>query len=181
MNLKNFFEEKLKETEREIKVKENKEKILNFIENNSSKGDFIHWLINNTKGSVFSEEDSWESIKEKIIENPSISYSLLRSYAVNLKGEKIVEEAIEKLIKESQQTQEIFRKVSFLGGFKKFSILIGGGLIFLGILEIISAVVLILENTFFSFLSINLRLALVAFLVVAGIFNFLGGIFLSVM
>lgn len=177
-SLRKFWLEKEKA---EMK-KERKLKVLNFIENNSAKSDFIHWLLNNTKGLVFSEEDEWERIKQEVSESSDVSYSLLRSYAITLKEEKIAEEALEELMEETEEAEEVARRLTFLGRFKKLSIAIGGALLFLGIIKIIIAVLLILEPAILSpLVSQDLRLGLTAVLGVAGIIDFLGGIFLSAM
>lgn len=162
--------------------KEKKLKALRFIENNSTKSNFIHWLINNTKGEVFCEEDDWEDIREKISESSSIPYSLLRSYAITLKEDKIAEEALEELMEETEEAEEVARRLTFLGRFKKLSIAIGGALLFLGIIKIIVSVVWLMEPTMIlPLVNQNLKLAFIAFLVTAGIIDFLGGIFLSAM
>ncbi len=181
--MKDFLLRKVEKVEEEVKEKEKKEKILNFIENNSSKIDFIHYLLNNTKGSPFNEEDSWKEIKEKIIQTSSISYGLLRNYAINLKGEKILTETIEKLIKEREETQEIAKRIQLLGNFKKFSILIGGSLIFLGIIEILAGIILVIEPLNLEIFLFNptFRLGFISLLLTAGIFDLLGGVLLSVM
>lgn len=162
--------------------RERKLKILDFIENNSSKSDFIHWLLNNTEGLAFSEEDSWPKIKREISENSDISYALLRGYAITLKKEKITEEALEEMIEETEEAEEVARKLTFLGRFKKFSIGIGGALLFLGVIKIIGAVILVLESSaLFPAVSLNLKFALASLIGVAGIIEFLGGIFLIAM
>lgn len=159
-----------------------KTRILEFIENNSSKSDFLHYLLNNTKGMAFSEEDSWTKIKSQIEQSSDISYAMLRNYAINLKKGKITEEALSRVIQEAEEAEQAARRLTFLGRFKKFSIAIGGALLFLGITKIVAALFLVLgPPELIVFPPSHFYYALTAFLGVTGITELLGGIFLVAM
>ncbi|GEM_PF-2217061 len=162
------------------KILENKKRILDFIESNSKKSDFFHWLINNTKTVPFSENAGWEEIIQSIMEEKSISYSFLRDYAITLRKGEISDEALNRLIEETEEAEEVAKKLTFLGRFKKFSIAIGGILFFIGVLKIAATISLIFFNVPFlnPFLAQEIFLAAVLFIGAEGIIEFLGGIFL---
>ncbi len=162
------------------KDRENKRKILDFIESNSKKSDFFHWLINNTKTVPFSEGADWEEIINALMEEDKFNYSFLRDYAITLRKGEITDEALNKVIEETEEAEEIAKKLTFLGRFKKFSIAIGGILFFIGVVKIALAISLLFFNVPIlpPPFEHELFLSLVAFIGAEGIIEFLGGIFL---
>jgi hypothetical protein len=182
-SFKNIFK-KLKKTppEADLEQKQQKKKLLDFIENNTSKNEFIHWVLNNNGEIAFSEEDSWQIIKKEIFENVHISVADLRAYSVTLKDEQAREEALEKVVERTEEATDVAKELAALGHFKKISIAIGGALFLLGILRL-TLIALILLGI------ISPELAISATIINAGLFTFMlislleifGGIFLVIL
>lgn len=157
---------------------EKKEDTFDFIADNSSKDNFIHWLLNNTQTTV-SKDDDWSRIKSEVLTDENVSYAKLRDYAITLKPEKETEATLETVKKETEEAEEIARKLTFLGKLKKFSIAVGGIILFLGIAHLATVVLMISSPEFFDLTSnptINSTLAV--FLGLSGLTEILGGLLL---
>ncbi len=168
-----------------LKIKHNhrqkKAKVLEFIENKASKTDFIHWLLNNNQDIALSEKDDWATIKSKIIEQGKVSYNQLRTFSSTLEDGAILEETLKEVEKTTKEAEETARKLSDFNALKKFSIMIGGVLLFIGVLKLILAVglafgelniLLDLHKTDHTLLALNI------YLVTIGVFEVFGGLFL---
>ncbi len=158
-----------------------KKKVLEFIETKAAKTDFIHWVLNNNGSIALSEKDDWDTIKSKITKDKEISYNQLRSYSSTLEDGAILEETLKKVEKTTQEAEETARKLSDLGGLKKFSIMIGGVLIFLGAAKLLLAIGLTFGSwqVPFDFKGIDHALsALNVYLMTTGGVEVLGGVLL---
>lgn len=164
---------------KEASEQEKKLKTLEFIENHSPKEDFLKWIINNNNHLAFSDKDSWEELKTDISNDNKISHKMLRNYAITLEDEKITEEHLDEVVERTEEAEEVVEKLTFLGKFKKFSIAIGGGLFILGLVNLILAAVIMFEPIeYITFQSSVTAAELIAFLLITGITEFLGGILL---
>ena len=156
-----------------------KKRILDFIENNSAKADFLHWILNNTEEFAFSEEDNWKDIKKGVLESRKLSYSLLRDYAVTLEDGKAMEEVLGQIIEETEDAEKTVHRLNFLSRFKKFSVAIGGVVLFLGLIKIVLSLLFIFSTPEFLInVSPSLRILGTVFAGVSGLAECLGGIFL---
>lgn len=164
------------------KEKENVENprqdILDFIENNSSKDDLIHWLLNNTEITI-PKDDEWSDIKEKILNEKKVSLSALRDYSISLKKEEETADALESIKEEAEKAEEAVEKLSFAGYFGKLSIAIGGIILFLGLFNIAITILLFIKPDLLTFINeTTLNIALGVFLGLGGTIEMIGGLLL---
>ncbi len=160
---------------------EKKKDLFDFIAHNSSKGDFVHWLLNNTE-MVASQEDEWPDIKEKVLENKKVSFAQLRDYAIALTPGKEVEEALKTVKEKAEKAEETAEKLTFLGSLKKLSIAIGGVILFLGVIHLAATALIVFKPAVFSLSSDSITiLAIAIFAGLSGFVEILGGLFLMAM
>lgn len=162
---------------KEEKTLEKKRRILQFIENNASKTEFINWL-NTQHNIVFSEKTSWKDIKDKLLEQGKIKTGDLELYAASLSGDEDLKNLLQNVEEETQKAKKVARKLSYLSTFKKFSISIGGIIILEGIVFLLfglGEVLQIIDLPIPGDLTIYLTGASFLF----GVINIIGGILLS--
>jgi len=154
-----------------------RKKILDFIENNAKKSEFINWL--NTQHSVvFSEKSDWEDIKKEIYNKKEVATTNLQIYAASLSSEEDIKKLLQDVEEETQKAKQVVTKLSYLSGFKKFSIMMGGALILEGLVFFVFGVGFFLQIVDFGFTE-NLNLYTAAIVSLLGLLNITAGLLLA--
>lgn len=157
---------------------EKKKDLLDIIEDASSKEDFIHWILNHTDATITNTEE-WIDIKKKLIEDKKVSVSILRDYSITLKNGDDVTDALESVQKETDKAKEVVERLSFTGHLAKFAIAIGGVVLFLGLSNIVIALLIFLKPEFLNIINDSTLITSVAiFLGLGGIIQVIGGLLL---
>ncbi len=163
------------ESERQKYLK--RKKILEFIENNAKKSDFINWL-NTQHDLTFSEKEDWEDIKNRIIKEKKIRNKSLQIYAASLSSDEDIKKLIKDVEQETKKAKQVVTKLSYLSGFRKFSITAGGALILEGLVFFILG-----AGFFFGVLEFNISETLNIYIAVVssilGLLNITGGLLLA--
>lgn len=158
--------------------KSKKEKLLNFIESNAKKNEFINWL--NTQNDVaFTSEQSWDDIKKELSDLDEISAQKLRMFGASLSSEEDVEKLLEDVEQKTKEAEKVAKKLSYLSSFKKFSISIGGAIILEGLIFITVGVVLVFNLTDLVQFQNDLGLYIGIISSLFGLINLLGGLLLA--
>lgn len=157
--------------------KTKKEKILDFIEDNAAKDEFIEWL--NTQFDVaFSTNSSWEEIKESLMENGKVASNKLQMYAASLNSEQDIRNILKNVERETEKARTVASKLQYLSKFKKFSISLGGIITLQGLILIAFGIILL-----FQLIQLNLPQDLSLFTsiisILLGIVNLISGLLLS--
>lgn len=158
--------------------KDKKLKVLEFIENNGTKSEFLHWIINNNGDIAFSEKDSWETIKGKLCQDKKVTYENLRAYSASLKKKDDIKDGLEEVVETTEKAEETVKKLNFINNFRKFSIAVGGTIFFLGLLRLIAVGSFVFGIWDPNFLQQDLMYTVLALLTVIGLIELFGGIFL---
>ncbi len=159
------------------KKESKKEKILDFIEDNAAKDDFVEWL--NTQFDVaFSTDNGWEEIKESLMENRKVAANKLQMYAASLNSEQDIRNILKNVEQETEKAKNVASQLQYLSRFKKFSISLGGIITLQGLILIAFGLVLLFQvvqlglprdwSLFVSILS-----------VILGLVNLISGLLLS--
>ena len=154
-----------------------KEKILDFIEDNAPKDEFVEWL--NTKtDSAFSTNNGWEEIKEEVLDDKKVAASKLQMYAASLNSEKDLKSILKNVEEETEKARTVTNKLQYLSKFKKFSISLGGIITLQGLVLIVFGIILL-----FQLIQLNLPQDLSLFIsiisILLGIVNLISGLLLS--
>ncbi|MEF8846835.1 MAG: hypothetical protein V5A57_00125 [Candidatus Paceibacterota bacterium] len=154
-----------------------KQKILDFIEDNAPKDEFIEWL--NTQFDVaFSGNHGWEEVKEEVLDNKKISSSKLQMYAASLNSEQDLKSILKNVEQETEKARTMANKLQYLSKFKKFSISLGGIITLQGLVLIVFGFILLTQ-----LIQLNLPQDLSLFTsivsIILGIINLISGLLLS--
>jgi len=157
--------------------KSKKEKILDFIEDNAAKDNFIEWL--NTQFDVaFSTNSSWEEIEEELLDDGKVSSSKLQMYAASLNKEQDLRKILKNVEEETEKAKTVASKLQYLTKFKKFSISLGGIITLQGLILIAFGIILL-----FQLVQLNLpqdwSLFTSIISILLGIVNLISGLLLS--
>lgn len=157
--------------------KSKKEKILDFIEDNAPKDEFVEWL--NTQFDVaFSTNHDWGEIKEEILDNKEVSSSQLQMYAASLNNEKDLKNILTNVEKETEKARNVANKLQYLSKFKKFSISLGGIITLQGLVLIVFGIILITHLIDLG-LPQDLSLFTSIISILLGLVNLISGLLLS--
>lgn len=154
-----------------------KEKILDFIEDNAPKDEFVEWL-NTQSDSAFSTNSGWQEIKNSLLEDGDVSASELQMYAASLNADQDLKSILRNVQQETEKARTTASKLQYLSRFKKFSISLGGVITLQGLVLIVFGIILLFQliqlglprdlSLFYSIISILL-----------GIVNLISGLLLS--
>jgi hypothetical protein len=181
MNLSKFFPKLPFFKSARYNQRQKKAQILDLIENKAPKDNFVHWLLNNEFKVSVSEQDAWPTIKTEIVNSGGVPYQQLKTYFATLQDGAILEETLQEVRKTTEQAEATAKELSDLNSLKKFSIMIGGILTFLGLIKLGLISLLLFGNLDFLVslqASDHLFLALNIYLAAVGSFEVMGGIFL---
>lgn len=157
---------------------EQKEDLLSIIEDDSSKEDFIHWIINHTDATIPNTE-RWADIKKEVLENEKISVSLLRDYSITLKNGDDIQDAIKTVKDETDKARKVAEKLTFIGFLGKFAIAIGGIILFIGLINIAATFLIFARPDFFDTIKEPTLINIIGvFLGFGGFFQVIGGLLL---
>lgn len=156
-----------------VYVRGDREKLLENIENNASKGDFVGWL-NNQHGGAYSDSADWSNIKKAVL-GSNVSASELQSYAASLSSDADVKKLLRDVEKQTSEAQVVADKLSLLSTLKKFAVATGGACL-------LSAIILIgiAAGIWFDTITIGEieRYYLTAAALLLGVLQFFAGILL---
>lgn len=153
------------------------ETILSFIEDNAPKDKFIEWL--NTQFDVaFSDNNSWEEIKQSLLDNNDVGANKLQMYAASLTSEQDIRNILENVERETEKARTMASKLQYLSKFKKFSISLGGVITLQGLVLIVFGIILLFQIVQLG-LSRDLSLFYSIFSILLGIVNLVSGLLLS--
>lgn len=155
-----------------------RKKILDFIENNAKKTNFVNWL--NTQHDVaFSEKNDWEHITDRLLheDSKSVPTSALQTFAASLSSEEDVKKLLQDVEEETKKAQEVVHRLSYLSKFKRFTISVGGMILSEGVIFL-----LLSTGIFFNQINVGtgtteLYVGVIA--LVLGIVNVIAGLLLS--
>ncbi len=154
-----------------------RKKILEFIENNAKKSDFINWL-NTQHDVIFSEKEDWQDIKEGVLTNKEVKTSSLQIYAASLSSDEDIKKLLQNVEQETKKAKQVVTKLSYLSGLRKFSIMIGGALILEGLVFFILG-----AGFFFQVINFgvpeNLNIYISAISSLLGLLNIIAGLLLA--
>ncbi|MFW6143933.1 MAG: hypothetical protein ACOC4Z_03390 [Patescibacteria group bacterium] len=134
---------KQKNNKKQNQDKDKREKILEFIENNAKKNEFIAWL--NAQHDVgFSEDSSWQEIRSKLLDpqqeaSEKVKTPDLQIYAASLTSEQDIKDLLQNVEEETKEAKQTAHKLTYLSQFKKFAVGIGGAVFLEGIALLILA------------------------------------------
>lgn len=165
------------ENNKNIKEESELASLLTFIENNTSKENFIAWL-NTQQDRTFSEEDTWEHLKTELSGEDGVALSELKTYAKSLGEEQDVEHLLRTVKETTQEAEKTAERLNYLTTFKKFSVAIGGATIFSGIL-LFTVAGLLFFGVIGTILQENVEQLVVNFMIIVGLLNILAGILLA--
>ncbi len=114
-----------------------REKLLEHIENNASKSDFVSWL-NNQHGGAYSDSSDWSAIKKSIL-GSKMSSGELHSYAASLSSEADIKKLLKDVETQTSEAQVVADKLSLLSTLKKFAVATGGACLLSGVLLLSAA------------------------------------------
>lgn len=131
-----------------------RETILEYIENNSTKSELIHWL-NSQHDVAFSEDSSWQDIQSRLLDpeqKPAqeVSTSNLQVYAASLSSEEDIKNLLQNVEEETKKAKQTAHKLTYLSQFKKFAVSLGGAVFLEGLIFLIFAFGLSLNLISFS-------------------------------
>lgn len=153
------------------------ETILSFIEDNAPKDKFIEWL--NTQFDVaFSDNNSWEEIKQSLLDNNDVGANKLQMYAASLTSEQDIRNILENVERETEKARTMASKLQYLSKFKKFSISLGGIITLQGLVLIVFGIILLFQIVQLG-LSRDLSLFYSILSILLGIVNLVSGLLLS--
>lgn len=136
---------------------EKREKILEFIENNAKKTDFIAWL--NTQHDVaFSEDSNWQKIRSKLLDkqqqaSEEVGTSNLQVYAASLTSEKDIKDLLTNVKEETKEAKQTAHKLNYISKFKKFAVSIGGAVFLEGV-----ALLVLAGGIFLGFITLGIEI-----------------------
>lgn len=110
----------------------NREILLEHIENNASKSEFVIWL-NNQHGGAYSESADWSAIKKSVLSS-DLAESELRSYADSLSSDTDIKKLLKDVQAQTSEAQVVADKLSLLSTLKKFAVATGGACLLSGVL-----------------------------------------------
>ncbi len=112
----------------------NRETLLEHIENNASKGEFVTWL-NNQHGGAYSATTDWVDIKKSVLAS-KLPQAELRSYADSLSSDSDIKKLLKDVENQTSEAQVVADKLSLLSTLKKFAVATGGACLLSGVLLI---------------------------------------------
>ena len=109
-----------------------RQKLLEHIENNASKNEFVIWL-NNQHGGAYSESADWSAIKGDVTAS-NVSTKELHAYAESLSSDTDIKKLLKDVEEQTSEAQVVADKLSLLSTLKKFAVATGGACLLSGIL-----------------------------------------------
>lgn len=109
-----------------------REILLEHIENNASKSEFVIWL-NNQHGGAYSESSDWSTIKKSVLSS-DLAVSELHSYADSLSSDTDIKKLLKDVQTQTSEAQVVADKLSLLSTLKKFAVATGGACLLSGVL-----------------------------------------------
>lgn len=172
-----------KQKNKEEQNQEKRDKIMEFIENNAKKSDFIAWL--NTQHDVgFSEDSNWQKIRNKLLDeqqeaSEEVGTSNLQVYAASLTSEKDIKDLLQNVEEETKEAKQTAHKLNYISKFKKFGVSIGGAVFLEGIALLVLAggLFLGLVSLGIEIEGIDLYTGIIA--VILGVINSIAGLLLA--
>lgn len=110
----------------------NRETLLEHIENNASKSEFVTWL-NNQHGGAYSENADWSEIKKAVLAS-KVSSRELHAYAESLSSDTDIKKLLKDVETQTSEAQVVADKLSLLSTLKKFAVATGGACLLSGVL-----------------------------------------------
>lgn len=112
--------------------------ILEFVQNNAAKKDFIAWL-NANYGQQFPEDASWDKVIKEAKSNSEIHNNSLHNYASTLTNEEDVTKLLKDVEKETTKAEETVSELYDSANSKRLQPVIGGASLLGGFLLLIAA------------------------------------------
>jgi hypothetical protein len=151
----------------------NRETLLEHIENNASKSEFVTWL-NNQHGGAYSDSTDWVDIKKAVLAS-KLPQAELRSYADSLSSGSDIKKLLKDVESQTSEAQVVADKLSLLSTLKKFAVATGGACLLSGVLLLAFALSVWMELVTFAGIE-NIYLVAVSTLI--GLLQLLAGILL---
>lgn len=151
----------------------NRETLLEHIENNTSKSEFVTWL-NNQHGGAYSAAADWVDIKKAVLAS-KLPQAELRAYADSLSSGSDIKKLLKDVETQTSEAQVVADKLSLLSNLKKFAVATGGACLLSGVLLLAFALSAWVELV--SFAGVE-NIYLVAISTLLGLLQLLAGILL---
>ena len=132
-----------KRTKKHANTTKERTKLLEYIENNASKSDFVVWL-NNQHGGAYSEVADWTKIKAAVMKD-GVPAPELRTYAASLSSDADIKKLLKDVEAQTSEAQLAADKLSLLSTLKKFAVATGGACLLSGVILVGFAVLLLLN------------------------------------
>jgi len=110
--------------------------VLDFIQNNAAKSDFIHWLNANYQ-QQFAEDADWVALIMKVKANDSIRTNSLHSYASTLTGSEDVTKLLKDVEKETTKAEAVVSDLYDTANIRKLQPIVGGACLLGGFILLI--------------------------------------------
>jgi len=139
--------------------RQERDKVLEFIQNNAAKSDFTSWLNANYE-QQFKEDSDWEQIIKQVKANDAVHLNSLHNYAHTLTDEEDVNKLLKDVEKETTKAEEMVSELYDAANAKRLQPIVGGACVLGGFLLLIIAFGLLT-----GFLQLNIPSSLVNYIV----------------
>lgn len=110
--------------------------VLDFIQNNSAKSDFINWLNANYQ-QQFAEDTDWDTLIRKVRVNDSVHTASLHNYASTLTDSEDVTKLLKDIEKETVKAETVVSELYDAANIRKLQPVVGGACLLGGFILVI--------------------------------------------